>query len=89
MTLYDPDEIRRQLRRDRAIEAIAAAFGLVGAWLLATKGEHAAWGWWAFLGSNAGWLAFAWIRRHWFLLLQQVGFTGSSLWGIWNWMVAP
>jgi hypothetical protein len=69
-----------------ALEALAAAFGLAGAWLLATKGQHAAWGWWAFLASNVGWIAFGWIRRHWFLLLQQVGFTASSLWGIWAWM---
>lgn len=74
--------------RDHAIEALAAACGLLGAFLLAAKGEHAAWGWWAFLASNFGWLAFGWVRRHWFLLLQQVGFTVSSLWGIWNWMVA-
>jgi hypothetical protein len=73
-------------RRDLAIEAAAAVAGLVGSFLLAGKGEHAAWGWWAFLASNAGWLAFGWIRRHWFLLLQQVGFTASSLWGIWTWM---
>jgi hypothetical protein len=71
------------------LEAAAAAFGLAGAWLLAAKGEHAAWGWWFFLGSNAGWLAFGWIRRHWFLLLQQVGFTASSVWGIWNWIGVP
>lgn len=71
--------------RTHWIQAAAAACGLLGAFLLAAKGEHAAWGWWAFLASNAGWLAFGWIGRHWFLLLQQVGFTASSLWGIWNW----
>jgi hypothetical protein len=76
------------MTRDRAIEAVAALCGLLGAWLLAIKGEHAAWGWVAFLASNAGWLAFAWIRRHWFLLLQQVGFTASSLWGIRTWLLA-
>jgi hypothetical protein len=70
----------------RAIEAAAAASGLAGAFLLATKGQHAAWGWVAFLASNAGWIAFGWLRRHLFLLVQQVGFTASSLWGIWNWM---
>jgi hypothetical protein len=85
MKLYDLEELRRQQRRDRAIECLAAIAGLAGSFLLASKGPHAAWGWWAFLASNAGWLAFGWIRRHWFLLLQQVGFTASSLWGIWTW----
>lgn len=68
------------------LELLAAITGLAGAWLLATKGQHAAWGWWAFLASNVGWIAFGWIRRHWFLVLQQVGFTASSVWGIWTWM---
>jgi hypothetical protein len=75
--------------REKAIslvEGLAAASGLAGAWLLAVKGQHASWGWVAFLASNVGWIAFGWIRRHWFLLLQQVGFTASSLWGIYTWM---
>jgi hypothetical protein len=70
------------------LEATAAAFGLVGAWLLAMRGEHAAWGWWWFLASNAAWLAFGWIRGHWFLVLQQLGFTASSVLGILTWWAA-
>lgn len=73
--------------RDHVIEALAALFGLLGAFLLAAKGGHAAWGWAAFLASNVGWLAFGWIRRHWFLLAQQVGFTATSLLGIWRWLL--
>lgn len=72
---------------DRAIEACAAFCGLLGAFLLAAKGAHAAWGWVAFLASNVGWIAFGWIRRHWFLVLQQVGFTATSLLGIWRWLL--
>lgn len=77
-----------ELAWEHRLEAIASAFGLAGAWLLATSGPHAGWGWWAFLASNACWIAFGWIRGHWFLLLQQVGFTASSLWGIWAWRAA-
>jgi len=87
MKLYDPIAERRQRQRHQVIEAAAALCGLAGAWLLAANGPTAAWGWWWFLASNAGWIAFGWIRRHWFLLLQQVGFTASSLWGIWTWML--
>lgn len=72
---------------DRAIEAAAAAAGVAGAYLLAAKGAHAGFGWWALLASNFGWIAFAVIRRHWFLLLQQVGFTATSLLGISRWML--
>lgn len=71
--------------REHRIEALATLCGLAGAWLLAIKGEYAALGWWAFLASNGFWLAFAWTRGHWFLLLQQLGFTASSLWGIRAW----
>jgi hypothetical protein len=74
------------MSRDRIIEILAAAAGLIGAWLLAARGEHASWGWVAFLASNVGWIAFGWIRRHWFLLAQQVGFTATSLLGIWRWL---
>lgn len=74
---------------DHWLEALAAACGLLGAWLLATNGQHAGIGWWAFLASNVGWIAFGWIRRHWFLLVQQVGFTASSVWGIWSWSGVP
>jgi nicotinamide riboside transporter PnuC len=86
MKLYDLEELHRQQRRDHAIEAIAAVCGLAGAFLLAFHGKHAGWGWWAFLASNVSWIVFACTRRLWFLLLQQVGFTASSLVGIWNWI---
>lgn len=78
---------RQRLARDWLIEAVAAVSGLLGAFLLATKGNYAAWGWLAFLTSNAGWIAFGWIRRHWWLVAQQVGFTASSLLGIWTWLL--
>jgi hypothetical protein len=45
MKLYDLEELRQQERRDRAIECLAAIAGLVGSFLLASKGKHAAWGW--------------------------------------------
>lgn len=71
------------------IELLAAIFGIVGTLLLATKGRFAGWGFVAFLGSNAGWLAFSYSHEHWFMFAQQVGFTVSSLLGIWVWVVGP
>jgi hypothetical protein len=71
------------------IECIAAIFGIVGTLLLATKGRFAGWGFVAFLGSNAGWLVFSYSHAHWFMFAQQVGFTLSSLLGIWVWVVRP
>ena len=71
------------------IELIAAMFGLSGTLLLATKSQWAGWGFVAFLGSNAGWLAFAWHQGHQFMFIQQVGFTLSSFIGIWKWLIEP
>lgn len=71
------------------IEIIAAICGLSGTLLLATKGKRAGWGFVAFLGSNAGWLVFSWQHLHWWMFFQQVGFTISSLIGIWTWLIAP
>jgi hypothetical protein len=87
--LVPPKAKARTDRRDIALQALATIAGLAGALLLATKGQHAAWGWWGFLASNVGWIAFAWLRRFPWLLMQQIGFTASSLWGIWHWLVAP
>lgn len=70
-------------------EAIATACGLVGAVLLATKGRWAGLGWLAFLGSNAAWIWFAHRNGHPGLLLQQAGFTITSLIGLWVWVIKP
>ena len=67
----------------------AAAFGLIGTLLLATRSRHAGWGFLAFLASNGGWLVFAWSHAHWALFVQQLGFTLSSLLGIYVWIIHP
>ncbi|MCC2673080.1 MAG: hypothetical protein K0R58_27 [Ramlibacter sp.] len=87
MKLYDIEEEHRRQRRERAIEAVAALCGLAGALLLALRGEHAGWGWAAFLASNAGWIVYALVRSMPWMLLQQIGFTATSVIGIWQWLV--
>lgn len=69
------------------IELLAAFFGVLGTVLLAINGPRAGWGFVAYLASNAGWIAFAWINAHWGLLAQQIAFTLSSLFGIWRWLL--
>jgi hypothetical protein len=71
------------------LELTAAAFGVLGTVLLALNGPRAGWGFVAYLASNAGWIAFAWIHSHWGLLAQQLAFTVSSLLGVWVWLVKP
>jgi hypothetical protein len=71
------------------LEISASASGLAGATLLALNGRRAGWGFAAFLASNIGWLAFAAAGGHWFMFAQQVGFTITSLIGIWRWLIVP
>lgn len=71
------------------IELIAAFCGLAGTLLLAVKSKWVGWGFVALLGSNAGWLAFAWHQGHHFMFIQQLGFTISSLVGIWVLLIQP
>lgn len=70
------------------IENFAAAFGVLGALLMATMG-NAALAFAFFLVSNVAWLAFAAARKHWGLFAQQVLFFLSSLLGLWNWWLGP
>lgn len=70
-------------------ELFAAGCGLMGTLLLACNGRFAGFGFVAFLGSNAGWLAFAYGHQHWAMLVQQIGFTVSSLIGIYVWIIRP
>lgn len=71
------------------IELTAAAFGVAGTILLALNGPRAGWGFVAYLVSNAGWIAFAWIHGHQAMLAQQIVFAATSLLGVWVWLVKP
>jgi hypothetical protein len=56
--------------------------GLLGAYLLATHGRISRYGWIAFLAANIVMMAFALGIDRYGLLIQQVGFTGTSLLGL-------
>ena len=71
------------------IELSAALFGVLGTLLLAGRSRWAGWGFVAYLLSNGGWLVFSWDKGLWALFIQQLVFTGVSLYGIWTWLVQP
>lgn len=58
--------------------------GLLGAFLLATNTKASKYGWFAFLAANVAMIAFAILIDARGLLLQQVGFTATSLLGIYR-----
>lgn len=68
----------------KILEWASTITGLAGAYLLATNGRIARWGWVGFLLANVFAMGFALRAAHYGLLVQQVGFMGSSLLGLWR-----
>lgn len=67
------------------LEWCGAGLGLLGALLLALNTRHSGWGFVAFLASNVCWIAFALMSGTYGLLTMQVGFTLTSLLGVYRW----
>jgi nicotinamide riboside transporter PnuC len=60
-------------------------FGLTGAFLLALNNRYSGYGFYLFLISNAAWIAFAMLTSVQALSVQNIGFTLTSLLGIYRW----
>lgn len=71
------------------IEWTGCILGLCGAALLATNSRYSAWGWVLFILSNAAWIAYGVLTHANGLVVQQLGFTATSLMGIWKWLIGP
>lgn len=71
------------------LEWSGALIGLVGATLLATHGRVAKYGWVCFLLANVVFICWAFRIDAFGLLAQQVGFTLTSLLGIFRSGVLP
>lgn len=65
------------------------ATGLLGSLLLALRNRYSCWGWIFFLVSNGFWIAFAIETDVPALVVMQLGFTATSLLGVWKWLVGP
>lgn len=66
------------------LEWAGSLSGLVGAFLLATHSRASRYGWLAFLTANIAMVGFAFGIQRYGLLLQQLGFLGTSLFGIYR-----
>jgi hypothetical protein len=66
------------------LEWSGSVSGLLGAYLLATHTSVSKYGWIAFLVANITMGGFAVKLHHYGLLVQQIGFAGSSLLGIYR-----
>lgn len=67
-----------------AFEWTGALLGLLGAFLLATHSRVSRYGWLAYLGANVAMTAFAASIGAHGLLIQQLGFTITTLLGLYR-----
>lgn len=67
-----------------AFEWTGALLGLLGAFLLATHSRVSQYGWLAYLGANVAMTAFAASIGAHGLLIQQLGFTVTTLLGLYR-----
>lgn len=69
------------------VEWGGAAFGIVGAALVAMNNRYSGFGFVAFLASNACLITFGILTSAFGLVTMQIVFTGTSLVGIWRWLL--
>lgn len=70
-------------------EWMGCVFGVAGALLLATNTSWSRYGWALFLAPNVFWIGYVVMGDAQGLLLQQVVFTGTSLLGVYRWVLRP
>ena len=69
------------------VEWGGAVFGIVGAALVAMNNRYSGYGFVAFLASNACLITFGILPSAFGLVTMQIVFTGTSLVGIWRWLL--
>lgn len=68
-------------------EWIGCITGLCGAALLALNNRYSGWSFVLFLASNVAWLLFGLLSHAAGMVIMQIGFTATSLTGIWKWLI--
>ena len=74
------------MNKTNTLEWAGCAFGLLGSLLLALNSAISGYGFIAFLLSNTCWILFAKRIKSKGLLLMQIGFTLTSVFGIYRWL---
>jgi Na+(H+)/acetate symporter ActP len=73
----------------KVVEWTGAILGMLGSLLLALNAAISGYGFIVFLTSNVCWLVFGIRNRAWGLVTMQIGFTVTSITGIYNWFIKP
>lgn len=70
------------------LEWLGAGLGLLGSFMVAANVTGMSeWGFIAYFLSNLCWIGFAVMLRAYGLLLMQLGFIASSLFGMYRWLL--
>jgi hypothetical protein len=73
----------------KVVEWTGAILGMLGSLMLALNVSISGYGFIVFLTSNVCWLVFGIRNRAWGLVTMQIGFTMTSMTGIYNWFIKP
>ena len=71
------------------LEWVGAIGGGAGALLLAFNNRWSGYGFVLFLASNAAWMTYGVMTHTFGMVTMQIVCTGTSLLGIWRWLVKP
>lgn len=71
------------------LEWIGAIGGAIGALLLACNKRWSGYGFVLFLASNGAWMSYGVLTHTFGMVFMQIVCTGTSLLGIWRWLVLP
>lgn len=67
------------------LEWLGCMTGLLGATLLALNNRYSGYGFMVFLVSNGCWVMYGILGGAWGLIVMQLGFTATSLLGLYRW----
>lgn len=70
-------------------EWIGSLSGLLGSYMLAFNTKISRYGWFSFMVANVSLIIFSYMGHHHGLLLQSIGFMGSSLLGVYRAFIVP
>jgi hypothetical protein len=72
-----------------ALQICAAAFALLGTWLIRKPGRWMPFGFVAWLVSNPAAMVFMALNGHWWFFAQHLVFFALAVESVWNWLIAP
>jgi len=71
------------------LEWLGCALGIAGALALALNRPWSGLGWILFVASNACWISFGLLTGAMGLVTMQIAMTGTSVLGIYRWLIRP